>query len=232
MEVTDGFNPVEADFIVRLQDVDDTAPTFSSAVVNGATLTLAYSEALDESSMPPNDAFTVTGGSQTRTVTGVRVSGSAVELTLDPPVEHGETGLRVTYTVPTEMGENPIQDTAGNDADGVSNRPVTNNTGDTTGPTVEMVRITSNAGSDRTYAVEDPIEVTVTFNETVVVTGTPQLTLNVGGQNRPAELPERHGCRRQVRVYGRPWRPRPGRREYRRRQPVARRRDDPGRGAK
>ena len=187
VQVTDGFNPVEAGFIVRLQDVDDTAPTFSSAVANGATLTLAYSEALDESSMPPNDAFTVTGGNQTRTVTGVRVSGSAVELTLDPPVEHGETGLRVNYTVPTGSGAAPIQDTAGNDADRLSNRSVTNVTGDTTGPAVEMVRITSNAGSDGTYAVEDPIEATVTFDETVVVTGTPQLTLNVGGQNRTAE---------------------------------------------
>ena len=187
VQVTDGFNPVEAGFIVRLQDVDDTAPTFSSAVANGATLTLAYSEALDESSMPPNDAFTVTGGNQTRTVTRVRVSGSAVELTLDPPVEHGETGLRVNYTVPTGSGAAPIQDTVGNDADRLSNRSVTNVTGDTTGPAVEMVRITSNAGSDGTYAVEDPIEATVTFDETVVVTGTPQLTLNVGGQNRTAE---------------------------------------------
>ena len=52
---------------------------------------------------------------------------------------------------------------------------------------METVRITSSAGSDRIYGVDDPIEVTVTFNETVVVTGTPQLTLNVGGQNRTAD---------------------------------------------
>ena len=200
VQVTDGFNPVEADFIVRLQDVDDTAPTFSSAVVNGATLTLAYSEELDRFSVPPTGAFTVTGGNQTRTVTGVRVSGSAVELILDPPVEHGETGLRVNYTVPTEMGESPIQDTAGNDADRLSNKSVTNNTGDTTGPAVEMVRITSNAGSDGTYAVEDPIEATVTFDETVVVTGTPQLTLNVGWPESNGGIRKRYGRRRQVRV--------------------------------
>ena len=70
VQVSDGFNPVEADFIVRLQDVDDTAPVFSSAVVNGATLTLAYSEELDRFSVPPTGAFTVTGGNQARTVTG------------------------------------------------------------------------------------------------------------------------------------------------------------------
>ena len=74
----------------------------------------------------------------------------------------------------------------GNAADALNNQPVTNNTGDTTGPTVQTVRITSNAGSDQTYAVDDLIEVTVTFDETVVVTGTPRLTLNVGGRSRTA----------------------------------------------
>ena len=230
VQVSDGFNPVEADFIVRLQDVDDTAPVFSSAVANGATLTLAYSEALDESSVPPNDAFTVTGGNQTRTVTGVQVSGSAVELTLDPPVEHGETGLRVTYTVPAGMGESPIQDTAGNDADGLSNRPVTNNTGDTTGPAVQTMRITSSAESDSTYAGDDSIEVTVTFDETVVVTGTPRLMLNVGGQNRTAEYLSVSGSAVKFEYKVVSGRPGPGRGEYRRGQPVAREWVDPRRG--
>ena len=170
--------------------VDGIKPVLAStdgAVANGTMLTLAYNEPLDSSSVPGNDAFSVAGGSETRTVTGVRMSGSAVELTLTPAVEHGETGLRVSYTVPTGSGATPIQDTAGNDAARLSNRSVTNVTGDTTGPAVETVRITSNAGSDRTYAVEDPIEVTVTFNETVVVTGTPELTLNVGSRSRTAD---------------------------------------------
>ena len=172
------------------QKVDGIKPVLAStdgAVANGTMLTLAYSEPLDTSSAPGNDAFTVTGGSETRAVTGVRVSGNSVELTLTPAVEHWETGLRVSYTVPTGASASPIQDTAGNDADRLINKSVTNNTGDTGGPTVEMVRITSNAGSDRTYAVEDLIEVTVTFDETVVVTGTPRLTLNVGGRNRTAD---------------------------------------------
>ena len=172
------------------QQVDGIKPVLAStdgAVANGTMLTLAYSEPLDTSSAPGNDAFSVTGGNETRSVTGVRVSGSAVELTLTPAVEHGETGLRVSYTVPTGSVAAPIQDTAGNDAARLSNRSVTNDTGDTTGPAVEMLRITSNAGSDSTYAVGDPIEVTVTFNESVVVTGTPRLTVNVGGQNRRAD---------------------------------------------
>ena len=187
VRVSDGANRAEADFIVRLQDVDDIAPEFSAAVADGSTLTLAYSEALDSSSVPGTDAFTVTGGNATRTVSGVRVIGSAVELTLDPAVEHGQTGIRVSYTVPTGTGATPIQDTAGNDADSFNNRQVSNNTGDTTGPAVETVSITSNPGSDATYAAGETIQATVTFDETVVVTGRPRLTLKVGGRDRTAD---------------------------------------------
>ena len=187
VRVSDGANRAEADFTVRLQDVDDIAPIFSEAVANGSTLTLAYSEALDSSSVPGTDAFTVTGGNQTRTVTGVVVNGSAVELTLDPAVEHGQTGIRVSYTVPTGTGATPIQDTAGNDADSFNNRQVSNNRGDTTGPAVETVSITSSAGSDATYAAGETIQATVTFDETVVVTGRPRLTLKVGRRDRTAD---------------------------------------------
>ena len=129
----------------------------------------------------------MTGGNATRTVSGVRVIGSAVELTLDPAVEHGETGIRVSYTAPTGTGATPIQDTAGNDADSFNNQQVSNNTGDATGPAVETVSITSNAGSDATYAAGETIQATVTFDETVVVTGTPRLTLKVGGRDRTAD---------------------------------------------
>ena len=186
VQVTDGFNPVEAVFTVRLQDVDDTAPVLSSAMVNGATLTLTYGEILDGSSTPQASAFTVTGGDTSRTVTDVFLNGSAVLLTVDPAVEHGETGIRVSYTVPTGTGTSPLQDVLGNDVDRLSNVPVSNETPDTTSPTVSKLEITSDPGTDRTYAVDDEIQVTVTFSETVEVTGTPQLTLELGGGRRTA----------------------------------------------
>ena len=182
VQVSDGANPVEAVFTVRLEDVDDTAPALSSASVNGATLTLAYGEALDPNSRPAASDFTVSGGNSARTVSNVAVSGRAVTLTLDPAVEHGETGIRVSY----RPGVNPIQDAAGNDAVGLSNEPVTNNTGDTTAPAVSRVEITSRPERAATYAAGQEIAVTVTFSETVVVTGTPGLRLNVGGVNRTA----------------------------------------------
>ena len=165
--------------------VDAVKPELAAsggAVVNGTTLTLTYDEPLDGSSTPATGDFTVSGGDRTRTVTGVRVNGSAVELTLDGGAEHGEAGIQVSYT----PGDNPIQDVPGNDAEALSREPVTNDTPDTTPPTVESLAITSNPGSDQTYAEGDEIEVTVTFSETVEVEETPQLRLRVGTRTRTA----------------------------------------------
>ena len=52
----------------------------------------------------------------------------------------------------------------------------------TTAPYVSSVAITSAGG----YAAGETIEVTVTFTKAVTVTGSPQLTLNVGGEDRTA----------------------------------------------
>ena len=53
-------------------------------------------------------------------------------------------------------------------------------------PGVAGVAIASNAGSDDTYANNDTIEVAVTFNENVDVTGTPQLALTIGTATKQA----------------------------------------------
>ena len=142
--------------------VDGVRPRLAAsggAVVDGTRLTLTYDEALDGGSRPVSGDFTVSGGDRARAVTGVRVNGSAVELTLDVGAEHGEAGIQVSYT----PGANPIQDVPGNDAEALSREPVTNDTPDTTSPTVSSLAITSNPGGDQIYAAEDEIEVTVTF---------------------------------------------------------------------
>ena len=135
----------------------------------------------------------MTGGSSSRTVSNVALSGSAVLLTLDPAVEHGETGIRLSYRIPTGSGASPLRDLVGNAAARLSNQPVTNETPDTTPPKVSKIEITSNPGSDRTYAADDEIQVTVTFSETVEVSGTPQLTLELGGGNAIGDLRGRFG---------------------------------------
>ena len=56
---------------------------------------------------------------------------------------------------------------------------------DKTAPEVDAISITSMPGTDRVYGTGDRIEVTVTMTETAVVTGTPELTIEVGDKNRP-----------------------------------------------
>ena len=56
----------------------------------------------------------------------------------------------------------------------------------TTTPTVSTVAVTSDPGTDLTYALGDTIEVGLTFDEAVTVTGTPYLLIDVGGTNRRA----------------------------------------------
>ena len=46
-------------------------------------------------------------------------------------------------------------------------------------PTVSGVAVTSNAGDDDTYLLGETIRITVTFNETVDVTGSPQLAIDM-----------------------------------------------------
>ena len=170
----------------RVDGVRPKLDATDGAVVNGTTLTLTYDEPLDGTSPPPASAFTVTGGGAARTVSGVAVGGRMAILTLDPAVEHGQTGIRVSYRVPTGAGESPLRDTVGNAAARLSNLPVTNETPDTTPPTVSKLEINSDPGTDRTYASGDEIQVTVTFSETVEVTGTPRLQIELGGGSRTA----------------------------------------------
>ena len=59
-----------------------------------------------------------------------------------------------------------------------------------TTPTVSTTSITSSPGPDHTYANGDTITLSLTFSEAVTVTGTPQLTLDVGGRRRTAEYSE------------------------------------------
>ena len=62
--------------------------------------------------------------------------------------------------------------------------------GTPTVPTIESVAVTSDPGEDGGYAIDDEIQVGLTFSEAVTVTGAPQLTLDVGGRNRTAEYSE------------------------------------------
>ena len=139
--------------------VDGVRPELSSAAVDGSSLTLSYGEALDSGSRPASGDFTVEVEGSGRSVSGVSLSGSVVTLFLNPAVEHGDTGVRVSYTVPTGVGANPIRDAVGNQARGLSNQTVTNTTGaPNTAPEITSVgpfEVQENQAAVRRLAARD-----------------------------------------------------------------------------
>ena len=127
VRVTDGANPVDAALVVQLQDTDDAPPTLTSASVDGDQLTLTFSEALDEGSVPPASSFAVTAADSDNPVDEAAVSGETIVLTLSTAVTSVET-VTVGYTVPTATDATPVQDTAGNRAATVADTQATNET--------------------------------------------------------------------------------------------------------
>ncbi len=117
---------------------DTTAPTLSSAAVNGAGLILTYNEALDPDSVPGTDSFTVNVNGSARTINSIAISGTTVSLALYPSVSGGQT-VTVRYTMPTTSR---VRDLAGNDAAAFTEREVTNNSpADITAPTLSSATV-------------------------------------------------------------------------------------------
>ena len=59
---------------------------------------------------------------------------------------------------------------------------------DTTGPTISTIAVTSSVASGQAaYKIGDDIEVTATFNEDIVVAGTPKLEITVGSAAKSAD---------------------------------------------
>ena len=103
------------------------APEFQSATVNGATLTLAYDEELDNGNTLSSGLFAVNVNGASRSFFGVAVDQTNVILLLSPAVEAGDA-VTVDYTVPTDEEEGRVQDTSGNAAESFSVQSVTNDT--------------------------------------------------------------------------------------------------------
>ena len=179
VRVTDGANPVDVPLVVRLTDVDEAPPAFSSATVDGASLVLTFDEALDGASAPAASAFAVTVGGETRAVEGVEVEGSAVTLTLASPVTSGNS-VTVAYRAPTAPDPG-LQDAAGNRVADIASTQVTNQTAAAL-PTVSIAAsktpVTEGAAADfrlsRTGDAAAALTVAVAVSETgTAVSATP-----------------------------------------------------------
>ena len=78
-----------------------------------------------------------------------------------------------------------VTDLAGNPAatahDGIGRQ--SNHMVDTAKPTINSIEVSSDAGSDQTYAIDDEIEITATFSETIVQSGSPSIDVDIGAES-------------------------------------------------
>ena len=117
---------------------DNTAPTVHGTTgpalaADGLTLTITFSEAMNESSTPAASAFTVEatpqGGNEATfalaSTDGVTVDGSTVVLKLEDPIVHDDASVKVSYAKPGSGSV--LQDANRNDLANFTDRSVTNN---------------------------------------------------------------------------------------------------------
>ena len=106
---------------------ETTAPTVSSATVDGATLTVTFSEGLTETPLPAVTTFTVNVGDNRRGVNSVAISGSTVTLTLASAATSTDA-VSVGYTVPSDAAAARLKDLSDNPAESFTGQAVTNST--------------------------------------------------------------------------------------------------------
>ena len=131
------------------------------SVTSGRATTLDYS-------LPAAVRFGANETERTVTVSAVDDSadddGETITLAFGQPLARGVTGGSLSATTITLVDDDTV----------------------TTAPSILQVAQTSDPGSDGVYAAGDEIEISVRFDKTVTVTGSPQLRLNLGSGSRQA----------------------------------------------
>ena len=186
-------NAVGRDDRHKVDGSDTTAPTVSSVAVTsdpGDDDTYGIGDAI-EITVTFSEDVVVTGAPQleldfegtAKTASYSSTDGAAVVFSYIVALnDTDDDGIAIAASKLTLNGGS-IQDGSDNDAT-LTHDAVAEDDGhkvdgtDEVAPTVSSVSITSDPGSDGTYITGETIEITVTFSEDVVVTGTPQITLN------------------------------------------------------
>ena len=118
--------------------VDGVLPAATAASAAGPTVTVTWSEALDEASVPTGaGGFRVRiGNANGPAVSAVAVSGATTTLSLASAIADGTANVKLEYTPPRSGAK--IRDAAGNDAEGFtgSDAVAVSVTPDTTAPMV------------------------------------------------------------------------------------------------
>ena len=176
--------------------VDGVKPTVVSAEATEDSLTIKFSEALDEDSTPATSAFTLNVDSGTApTISSVDIDGSNVTLSLSAAVDTSKT-YTIDYTAPMTS---PIKDLVGNAAEDVSTQSVS--TEDTTAPELTEATTLSNDAVLLSYdealdpnSVPDKSQFTVKVGETARTVstvgshGTMGIKLTLGSTFRPGDM--------------------------------------------
>lgn len=127
---------------------DTVAPVATSATINGALITVLFTEErrLDAVNVPLKTAFRITSSTREFEITSLAVDGPnrKIGLLLSERADPNEV-VTVAYTKPTSGNDlNAIQDEAGNDAPSFT-LTCTNETLDKTGPVFEKAHVTNSA---------------------------------------------------------------------------------------
>ena len=178
--------------------VNEISPWLNFSKVDGARLVLGYDEDLDEDSEPAVGDFavsvtdSVTGVVSQPTVADVDVTGMSVTLTLSQPVRFADA-VTVGYT----PAGSPIEDPAGNAADGFAGRRVINTTAETYDATLSALELTATTllAPELTATTSLPLAAGVTSYSVSVdpsvsaltVTATPSDTRGRAWVSAPAE---------------------------------------------
>ena len=166
-------------------------------VITATTVAVNFDEDLKTASMPASSAFTVKVNGRTPAIAGVyllAIDRDSVRLTVDEEFRRGDV-VTVSYAPPAI---NALQDADGNDVAEFTDFPVRNelpisDAAPATPPTVDDVLISSEP-ADGEYVTGDRIEVTVTFDQPVSISGPAtgvRMGLTIGSTARLAFLTER-----------------------------------------
>ena len=177
---TDGAgNSTEQDVTLAITNIDDSDPVFGAGTAdtgvtlpeNAATGTVVYTAyASDDADMSAGVTYTLGGTDASK----FAIDAQTGEVTLNASLDR-ETKATYEFTVTA--------------TDGASQTDVITVSGtvsdiDEVAPTVSSVTSTT---ADGQYNAGDVIDIVVTFDEAVVVTGTPQLTLETGSTDRAVD---------------------------------------------
>ena len=158
---------------VNVTVTNDEAPTVLDATVNAGTkiVTLTVSEALTITNAAVANDFSVLVDSVSNSVTAAELSNddTVLTLTLTDYVLNGQS-VSVGYT-----SSGYLQDSFSQELQSFSKASTVVN--DDVPPSIVGVSSTTDAGS---YKVGEQIDIAVKFSETVLVTGSPRLTLETG----------------------------------------------------